>query len=201
MDTFIKKAYNNKTSNSNNKYSETYGDFSGHLSYLKDYQVLDIRRGVKEKALKMTYNIDSDKMEKYLFYCIRKSSSSGSGSGSGSGSSIVPTSLLRYDSGGLIKDAIHDAWIRLLKRRTTTRLWNEKCIEAQDRACYVFEQNLKRALLQPPYSYKGIPFQPILALDPGFAAGIKCSLLDSDGNVIKLDTLSLIHISEPTRPC
>ncbi|OEU10901.1 hypothetical protein FRACYDRAFT_246776 [Fragilariopsis cylindrus CCMP1102] len=188
---------NNKTSNSNNnasnnKYSETYGDFSGHVSYLKDYQVLAIRRGVKEKALKMTYNIDSDKMEKYLFYCIRKSSSSGSGSDSGSGSSIVPASLLRYDSGGLIKDAIHDAWIRLLKRRTTTRLWNEKCIDAQDRACYVFEQNLKRALLQPPYSYKGIPFQPILALDPGFAAGIKCSLLDSDGNVIKLDTVQFV---------
>jgi uncharacterized protein len=179
------------TSSNNNKYSETYGDFSGHLSYLKDYQVLAIRRGVKEKALKMTYNIDSDKMEKYLFYCIRKSSSSGTGSGRGSGS-IVPSSILRYDSGQLIKDAIHDAWTRLLKRRTTTRLWNEKCIDAQDRACYVFEQNLKRALLQPPYSYKGIPFQPILALDPGFAAGIKCSLLDSDGNVIKLDTVQFV---------
>ncbi|KAG7338030.1 transcriptional accessory protein [Nitzschia inconspicua] len=157
-----------------NKYSEAYGEFFGHLEHLKDHQVLAIRRGVNEKALKMTYDIDSEKMEKFLVYQLRFQS-------------IVPTALKERND--LFRAAVHDAWTRLLRRRGTTRLWSDKCKEAQDRACQVFEDNLRRALLAPPYPF---PSQPILALDPGFAAGIKCAVLDADGNVDTLETVKFV---------
>jgi len=106
---------------------------------------------------------------------------------------IVPAALVRNQP--LLKEAVHDAWTRLLRRRGTTRLWTDKCKDAQDRACQVFEDNLQRALLAPPHH---IPARPIVALDPGFAAGIKCALLESDGGVTTLDTVRFLG-SETTR--
>jgi uncharacterized protein len=171
-----KKEKKTTSGDSNNKYSETYGDFSGHLNNLRDHQVLAIRRGVNEKALKMVFDIDSEKMEKHLIYTLRQKDSN-----------ITPEPLQQRPD--LLKEAIHDAWTRLLRRRGTTRLWGDKCKEAQDRACQVFEDNLRRALLAPPYP---VPSQPVLALDPGFAAGIKCAVLDADGNVKKLETVKFV---------
>ena len=184
------------------KYSEAYGDFSALAMYLKYHQVLAIRRGVKEKALKMTFDIDSEKMERYLLWMIRK----GSGENkfhskdetSPVSNAVVPislSSLLSYSNHSLMKEAIHDAWCRLLRRRGTDRLWAEKCKEAQERACQVFEDNLQRALLVPPYR---IPARPLLAMDPGFRAGIKCALLDSEGSVIRLSNVRFLG-SEKTK--
>jgi len=201
-----------KRGSASSKYSEAYGDFSAHTMSLKDYQVLAIRRGVQEKALKMAFEIDSDKMERHLLWRLRDGNKSINNNkidkgGNGSlattpsteslprSSKVIPTALLRHRPDSLLKEAIHDAWSRLLRRRGTTRLWTEKCKDAQERACQVFEDNLQRALLAPPYH---IPARPILALDPGFAAGIKCALLDSEGSVLRLDTVKFLG-SEKTR--
>jgi uncharacterized protein len=197
------KLENKSVGTSNSKYSEAYGDFSAHATSLKDHQVLAIRRGVQEKALKMAFDIDSDKMERHLLWRLRNSNNnynshtkSNSTDSSAGSSMVLPTALLRHRPDSLLKEAIHDAWSRLLRRRGTTRLWAEKCKDAQDRACQVFEDNLQRALLAPPY---GIPVpRPVLALDPGFAAGIKCALLDSEGSVLKLDTVKFLG-SEKTK--
>jgi len=195
-----------KKSADTSKYSEAYGDFSARIMYMKDYQVLAIRRGVQEKALKMVFDIDSEKMESHLLWMIRKNNNSNIGADKKSLPSneneetkddkstqalamVIPAILLSYNTGSLLKEAIHDAWSRLLRRRGTTRLWAEKCKEAQDRACQVFEDNLHRALLAPPYHN---PSRPLLAMDPGFAAGIKCALLDSEGSVLRLDTIRFL---------
>ena len=193
-----KKTKTKSTETQSNKYSEAYGDFSARVVYLKDHQVLAIRRGVQEKALKMSFDIDSGKTEGNLLWRLRKNNNSNGGDQSSSNDSkesvaestlVIPAVLLSYSNDSLMKEAIHDAWSRLLRRRGTTRLWAEKCKEAQDRACQVFEDNLQRALLAPPYH---IPSRPLLAMDPGFAAGIKCALLDSEGGVSRLDTVRFL---------
>ena len=171
-----------------NKYT-TYYDFSGHLASLRDHQVLAIRRGVQQKALKMAYAIDGDRMEA----AIR-------GKLLASASSLVsqhPTTAdkFRRDSfwRPLFSEAIHDAWSRLLRRRGTSRIWAEKCKAAEERAMQVFEQNLKSALLAPPL----VPSSYLLAMDPGFQAGIKCAVLDPDGNVEgKLETVQFLGASK-----
>ncbi len=190
-----KKTNSKSTATQTNKYSEAYGDFSARVMYLKDHQVLAIRRGVQEKALKMSFDIDSGKTEGNLLWRLRKNNNSNESDQSSSNNLVIPTVLLSYSNDSLKKEAMHDAWSRLLRRRGTTRLWADKCKEAQNRACQVFEDNLQRALLAPPYH---IPARPLLAMDPGFAAGIKCALLDSDGGVLRLDTVRFLG-SEKTR--
>ncbi len=64
----------------------------------------------------------------------------------------------------------------------------EKCKEAKERACQVFEDNLQRTLLTPP----PMPPAPVLSLHPGFQAGIKCAILDPSGKVVKLGTIKFL---------
>ena len=151
-----------------------YADFHGHLMSLRDHQVLAIRRGVNQKAVKLSYEIDGDKIEGIIQYHLSKI--------------ISPQSSLMKKGRALLREAIHDAWTRTLRRRGTSRLWSTKCKEAQERACQVFEDNLNRALLAPPLS----PSSHVLALDPGFQAGIKCAILDPTGVVIKLETVKFL---------
>jgi uncharacterized protein len=177
-----------KQTNTNNgeqtKY-HNYEDFSGHLAYLKDHQVLAIRRGVNQKALKMGYEMDSTKMERSILYHLHKS-------------------VLARNSGGvwkqkqwqvLLEESVHDAWTRLLRRRGTSRLWGRKCKVAEERAMQVFEKNLFDALLSPPRH----PACFVLALDPGFQAGIKCAILDPDGKVVSLETVQFLGSNKSER--
>eukprot|EP00536_Pseudo-nitzschia_multiseries_P003127 jgi/Psemu1/284210/fgenesh1_pg.44_\ len=176
------------------KYSETYGDFSRRIVELSHHQVLAIRRGVNEQALKMAFDIDSGKMESHLLWKFRTEHKSPSTTHNEekdlpSSSTTVPAVLLHNP---LLKEAVHDAWTRLLRRRGTKKLWADHCKEAQNRACRVFQENLQRALLAPPHA------GPLLALDPGFQAGIKCAILDADGSVKKLDTVRFLGSLRPT---
>jgi uncharacterized protein len=158
---------NVKTTSDDPKY-RNYQDFSGHLQGLKDHQVLAIRRGTSQKAMKLAYDIDGDKMEGTIKYHLYQ---------------LLPKSITNKRD--LFEEAIHDAWSRLLRRRGTSRLWTEKCKVAQERAMEVFAHNLHRALLAPPR----VPPTSLLALDPGFQAGIKCAILDPNGAVLQLDTV------------
>jgi uncharacterized protein len=167
-----------KERNDNDGTYRNYENFSMHLKYIKDHQVLAIRRGVDKKAINMIYDIDGTKMEEIIrHHLLRKDSR---------GKSKAPEQL--RDQKYLLNEAIHDAWNRLLRRRGTNRLWSEKCKEAEERAVQVFKENLKKALLAPPRT----PSQSLLALDPGFRAGIKSAILDASGNVAKLKTIKYL---------
>ena len=144
------------------KYSNYY-DFENKLKFLRDHQVLAIRRGVGAKALKLTFDMDKDKIE----LIIRRT---------------IPLSH------GLCTDAIKDAYSRLIRKRVTSRLWKDCCSMAEARAIEVFSENLYNALLAPPEQ----SIDSLLALDPGFQAGIKCAILSSSGDVQQWDTVSFM---------
>jgi uncharacterized protein len=163
---------------------QNYEDFSGHLSYLKDHQVLAIRRGVNQKALKMGYEMDGAKMERSVHYHLYKSVLAKNGN-----------MWKQKQWNILLEESVHDAWTRLLRRRGTSRLWGRKCKVAEERAMQVFEKNLFDALLSPPRH----PACFVLALDPGFQAGIKCAVLDPDGKVIALETVQFLGSNKSER--
>lgn len=154
----------------NSKY-RNYHDFSCLLVRCKDFQVLAIRRGVQQKAIKMAFDVDGEKMKRTIQWKVRQ---------------LHPW-MSRWN-GQVMEDAIQDAWSRLLRRRGTTRLWMIKCKEAEERAMQVFQDNLRDALLAPPLPR---PLH-VLALDPGFKAGNKCAILDPNGNVVRLETISYL---------
>ena len=179
----VSSSSSSTSSSSTSKHSDTYrnyDDFSMPIRYLKDHHVLAIRRGVDQKAVKMTYDIDGVKMERFiLHHLIDRSRGS-------INRSIAPDDLRKRRD--ILIEAVNDAWKRLLRRRVTTRLWSEKCKMAQERSCQVFQDNLRRALLAPPRH----PPRPVLSLDPGFKAGIKCAVLEDDGKVYSLDTVKFL---------
>jgi uncharacterized protein len=168
---------NNNNDEQQQKYSN-YEDFSGHLAYLKDHQVLAIRRGVNSKALKMGYEMDGTKMERSILYHLHRSVIAKSNN----------NMWKQKQWNNLLEESVHDAWTRLLRRRGTTRLWGRKCKVAEERAMQVFEKNLLDALLFPPRH----PACFVLSLDPGFQAGIKCAVLDPDGKVLSLETVQFL---------
>jgi uncharacterized protein len=153
-----------KTRDFDKKYS-TYYDFTSSFSYIKEHQVLAIRRGVQQKALKLTFDIDGERVESRIRRSLLDEQ-------------ILLTGQQQSRALSLLwKDAMHDAWTRLLRKRSTNRLWKDTCIRAEEQSIHVFCDNLQKALLAPPVQ----PLRPVLALDPGFQAGIKCALLNEQG--------------------
>lgn len=149
---------------------ETYYDFSAALSRIANHQVLAIRRGIDQKVLSLSYEIDGEKAEHVIRQALQQ----------------------RDCHPSLWKSAIHDAWTRLLRKRCTTRLWKGRCQRADDQAISVFCDNLTKALLAPP-----TPLPAVLVLDPGYKAGIKCAMLDADGQLIdRPDALSTVKFME-----
>ena len=147
---------------------ETYHDYKNKLTYLRDHQVLAIRRGVNQKALKLSFNIDDGPVDRIIQHAA----------------------FTKKHNHQLYIDARKDAWSRLLRRRCTSRLWKEASKKAEERSIQVFCDNLQKALLAPPPNLNGR--RAFLALDPGFQAGIKCAVLTSCGDVISLDTIKFL---------
>ena len=156
--------------NNDNKY-RNYQDFSNLLVRCKDFQVLAIRRGVQQKEIKMAFDVDGEKMKRTIQWKVRQ---------------LHP--WLGSWNRSILEEAIQDAWSRLLRRRGTTRLWMQKCKEAEERAMQVFQDNLRDALLAPPLPRA----LHVLAVDPGFKAGNKCAILDPNGKVMRLETISYL---------
>ena len=176
-DAAANKSKSSSSSAENDKKYSTYYDFSSSFQYVRDHQVLAIRRGVNNKALKLSYDIDAERTESR----IRRS--------------LLDEGVMRNNHKNspvlLWKDAIHDAWSRLLRKRTTTRLWKEKCDQAEAQSIRVFCDNLQKALLAPPLAHP----KPLLALDPGYQAGIKCAVLDKNGQLMMGDAESSLSLA------
>ena len=173
-----KKGSSSNNSDNNNDLTkfETYDGFEAPLYRLKNHQVLAIRRGIDVKALTAKYEMDGERAVGVILASMRRDRPSTSFSGR-----ALAT---------LWKDAAQDAWSRLLRKRCERRCWNELQSRAEERGVQVFCDNLRRALLVPPPR----PARYVIAVDPGFKAGIKVALLCPNGNLIEDEKSSLSTI-------
>jgi len=137
-----------------------YFEFERSCRSLRDHQVLAIRRGVDQKILTLGFDVDNDRAERIV-------------------RGVLPH---RH---ALFRDAVHEAWTRLLRKRCTARLWKQQCRAAEEKSIEVFCDNLYKALLSPPATSA----PGVLALDPGFKAGIKCAVLETSGSVLTFETV------------
>jgi len=156
--------------NGGSKTYEIYNDYNNKLNYLKDHQILAIRRGCDQKMLKITFELDNNRFERIINSVLSKQ---------------------QHVMHPLYHDAISDAWSRLLRKRCTSRLWKESCKRAEERAVDVFCNNLRKALLAPPADMTNR--KAMLVMDPGFQSGIKCAILSDEGLVISLDTVKFMN--------
>ena len=148
---------------------EMYYEFDEALSKLAGHRTLAINHGENEKIL--TVKIEAP-TEDIIAYLEKK--------------------IITHDGtecAATIKEAIADAYDRLIAPSIEREIRNDLTEKAEDSAIKVFGKNLEQLLMAPP-----IAGQVVLGWDPAFRTGCKLAVVDPTGKV--LDT-TVIY---PTAP-
>ena len=147
---------------------EMYYEYDEALSKVAGHRTLAINRGENEKVLTVKIEAPVDDIIAYL-----------------------EKKIIVHDGecADIIKEAIADAYERLIAPSIEREIRNDLTEKAEDGAIKVFGKNLEQLLMQPP-----IAGQVVLGWDPAFRTGCKLAVVDPTGKV--LDT-TVIY---PTAP-
>ena len=145
------------------KYKD-YFAFEQPLHNCPSHRLLAIRRAEDEGFLRV--NI-APETEEVLYRLEREFLENGNGSATNQ-----------------VKEAMQDAYKRLLQPSIETEFRNKSKELADAEAINVFTGNLKQLLLSPPLGQKRV-----LAIDPGFRTGCKVVCLDESGALLKYSTI------------
>ncbi len=149
---------------------ENYYEFSSPVEKMTGYRVLALNRGEKEKILNVRIEAPEEDILRYLERrTIRNSNPF---------------------TAGVLREAVRDAYRRLIAPSIETDIRNELTEKAEDGAISVFGKYLRQLLMQPP-----IADQTVLGWDPAFRTGCKLAVVDPTGKV--LDT-AVIYPTAPT---
>ena len=161
----VKKEFEGKDTKFKNYY-----DVSEALGAIPSHRMLAMRRGEKEKVLRLSIEVPDEALIGYL--CEK---------------------VIKRD--GVWKPHLQamcgDSWERLLKPSLEGEVRLSLKEAAELEAFKVFSKNLTDILLAPPAGHKSV-----LALDPGFKSGIKVAVLDLNG---KFMDHGVIYPLEPQR--
>ena len=89
-----------------------------------------------------------------------------------------------YPTHHQVREAVDDAWKRLLDPSITTEVLREAKEKADMESIQVFGDNLRQLLMDPPVGQKRV-----MAIDPGFRTGCKVVCLDEQGNLLEHDVI------------
>lgn len=137
---------------------KNYYAFSEPVSKIPSHRMLALRRGEKEKVLRLAIEMPDAELVSYLQRRVIK------------GEGIWKPYL---------EEMCKDAWERLLKTSLESEVRLLLKDRAEEEAFKVFSKNLQDVLLAPPAGHKAV-----LALDPGFRTGCKVAVLDKNGKFI-----------------
>lgn len=141
-----------------------YFDFEDSLRKCSSHRLLAIRRGEAEGILKVNISpVDDDE-------CIRR---------------VERIFVKSHNSCGIqVKEAVGDAYKRLLRPAIETEFVVISKVKADEEAIRVFAENLCQLLLAPPLGQKRV-----MGIDPGFRTGCKVVCLDQQGNLLHNETI------------
>ena len=163
--TFVTK----KIGDDDGKLYEMYYDYTESVKYVKSHRYLAMNRAVNEKVVSLNIDVDKDYILNYLFNKIIKNSES---------------FVVKF-----VKDAIKDAFKRLIFPSVVREIKGEVFLRCEDEAIGLFSRNLENLLLTPPMKEK-----TVLALDPAFRTGCKIGVLDKTGKPLYI---GVIYPHEP----
>ncbi len=147
-----------------NKTYEMYYDYEERISKVKLYRVLAINRAEKEKVVSVKITVDPERVHGYLEKQLIKNRNS----------FVVDT----------IKEAIKDAYKRLIAPSIERELRSELSERADNNAIHIFSENLRSLLLQPPMKGK-----MVLGVDPAYRTGCKLAVVDTLGKMTEIDVI------------
>ena len=139
-----------------------YFDFKEPLQRMAPHRLLAVLRAADEGFLTLKIDADPDRCVSKMYYDLCKGRK-------------YPSRALEEQ----IKEAIGDAYARLLAPSITTEVLKEFKEKADIESIKVFGENLRQLLLSPPVGQKRT-----LAIDPGFRNGCKTVCLDAQGNLL-----------------
>lgn len=144
---------------------EQYFDWNEPLHKTASHRLLAMLRAVNEGFVKI--NISIDKEEALLF---------------------IEETIVKYphheQTAKQIKQAIADAYKRLLEPAISNEVLQEYKLKADLQSIGVFSDNLSQLLLAAPLGEKRV-----LAIDPGFKTGCKVVCIDENGNLLYNETI------------
>ncbi|RMD95877.1 MAG: RNA-binding transcriptional accessory protein, partial [Calditrichaeota bacterium] len=135
---------------------EIYADFRDALKRMVPYRTLAINRGEREGYLRVKIEAP---IEKILAKLEQKFVTN-------------PQSIFVEQ----IKEAIGDAYQRLVAPAIERELRNRITEAAEEHAIRIFGENLRNLLLQPPVKH-----HIIMGIDPGYRTGCKVAVIDETG--------------------
>ncbi|MBR6338460.1 MAG: RNA-binding transcriptional accessory protein [Ruminococcus sp.] len=149
---------------------ENYYEFSEGVSKIASHRVLAIDRGEKEGFLKVSVTLPEGVAERAV---------------------VSRFVTAKNKCSEYVEAAALDSYKRLIFPSVEREIRNELSEKAQEGAIKLFSSNLRQLLMQPP-----IKGRVTLGLDPGYAHGCKCAVVDDTGKV--LDT-AIIYITPPRK--
>jgi uncharacterized protein len=143
---------------------EMYYTFQERLASLPAHRLLAINRGESEGALRVKLEAPADDLLRILErHCLTR-----------------PGSLFA----GQLRDALGDAYERLLAPAIARELRAARTEQAEGEAIEVFAANLRGLLLQPP-----IRGQTVVGIDPGYRTGCKVAVVDATSRYLHGTTI------------
>ena len=136
-----------------------YYDFSEPLKKLAHHRLLAVNRGEKEGFLRVSFDMDEQKILNYLER------------------ELIPKK--ESITSEYVRTAIADSYKRLIAPSVENEIRSLMTDEAQEASIKVFSQNLSGLLLQPP-----VRNHIVLGFDPGYRTGCKTAVVDATGKVL-----------------
>ncbi|MGX7013526.1 Tex family protein [Vagococcus silagei] len=143
---------------------EMYYDFSEQVHKLVPHRILAANRGEKEGILKVSLDIDEEKIEKYFARHLIKDEAS------------IATAY--------IQEAYRDSYKRFIRPSIEREIRNELTEKAEKQAISIFGENLRHLLLQSPLKGK-----VVLGFDPAYRTGCKLAVMDATGKVLAIKVI------------
>jgi len=148
---------------------ENYYEYEEPLQKVVPHRVLALNRGEKEDILRISIKVDQARILTH----IQKQK--------------LTTAYSSVDS--IVKEAIEDAYKRLIQPSIEREIRTELTEKAEDRAIHIFAENLRNLLLQPPLKGK-----VVLGVDPAYRTGCKLAVVDETG---KMEQIAVIYPHPP----
>ncbi len=139
---------------------EMYYSYQEPVRKLPPHRILAINRGEREDVLKVSLEVQTDRIHDYIGRQMVK------------GASVVKDTLVAV---------IEDAYKRLLAPSIEREVRNEMTEKAEEKAIEVFAENLRNLLLQAPIKGK-----VVLGVDPAYRTGCKLAVVDDTGKMLEI---------------
>lgn len=137
---------------------EMYYDYREPAKKLPPHRILAINRGERENILKVSLDLDTEAIYRYIASRTIK------------GRSVTES---------ILQSVIEDSYKRLLAPSIEREVRAELTEKAEQQAISIFSANLRSLLLQPPVKGK-----TVLGVDPAYRTGCKLAVVDDTGKLL-----------------